>query len=306
VVWDNPNLRHGEPGYLLEEGDPGYVELQPGEPGYVAPETEPKRKRHRRALSQTISTTPNPTTSMDSHFHFNVVPIPGTNRVSTRVVHQEDLLTPELVASAKAALDARGITLTPEQITAVGEELSKVRIAALAQGRVVRRAFGYFTDESTCGGSHDDPDFTPTVDNMNAGVRSRLAPDGLAYFDSLVTFQRDGVLGGKTPVVTRVYDGAARDTDRITLGGPFRLSGPDAFGPEPPAGASDLGIFLERDGGTPVRIGMFSKWTNSEIYGSWPAAISGTGDVRLSIVVRYGGNTDPSEFVYTTDLPIVP
>lgn len=83
---------------------------------------------------------------MDQNLHFNVVPKPGGG-YTTRIVTQEDLLTAELVASTQAALAARGITLTAEQITAVGEELSKVRIAALARGRVVRRAFGYFTDE---------------------------------------------------------------------------------------------------------------------------------------------------------------
>ncbi len=305
VVWGNKNLRWGNPSYLLEPGDPGYVELQPGDYGYVPP-PEPKRKRHRQPLSQSAITQNNTTPTMDSYFHFNVTPLPGSNRVTTRAVHQDDLLTEELVASTKAALDARGITLTPEQITAVGEELSKVRIAALARGRVVRRAFGYFTDEATCGGSHADPDFIPTVENMNASVRGRLAPDGLALFESMLTFQRDGVLGDKTPVVTRVYDGATRTTDQITLGGPFRISGPEAFGPEPAANATDLGIFLQRTGGTPVRIGMFSKWTSSEIYGSWPAAISGTGDVELRVVVLYTGNSEPSEFIYGTDLPVVP
>jgi len=40
MVWGNKNLRWGSPNYLLEPGDPGYVELQPGEPGYVPPTTK--------------------------------------------------------------------------------------------------------------------------------------------------------------------------------------------------------------------------------------------------------------------------
>lgn len=305
--FDNPNCFFDQDGIgrRREPGDAGYVEWYP--PGYTPPEPPPHHHRKHRPSTHnkdnTEPTTPNP---MDNHFHYNVVPQPGGSRYSTRVVHQEDLLTYELVASTKAALDARGIALTLEQINAVGEELSKVRIAALARGRVVRRAFGYFTDESTCGGTHDDPDFTPTLDNMNAGVRGRLAPDGLALFDSQLTFLRDGVLGGKVPTVTRIYDGATRLLERITLGGPFRISGPESFGPEPAAGATTLGLFLERTGGTPVRIGMFSKWTETEIFGSWPAAISGTGDVELRVVTLYPNNTDPSEFVYTPSLPIVP
>jgi len=242
---------------------------------------------------------------MDNHFHFNVVPKAGGGN-TTRVVFQEEVRTPELVALAKAGLDARGVTLTEEQITAVGEEVSKAKIRELAKGRPIRRAFGYFTDEPTCGGRHDNPDFIPTVDNMNAGARGRLTPDGLALFDSIVSFQRDGVIGDKVPIINRIYDGATRETGQITLGGPFRISGPEDFGSEPAMGATLLGIFLERDGGTPVRIGMFSKWTDSEIFGSWPAAISGTGDVQLRIAVQYSGNADPSVFVYGEDLPIVP
>lgn len=303
VVYDSPNVvfREGR-GVLLEFGDVGYTQLSPGQPGYEAP---PKAKARRRSHSPADNPTPS-TMTPDNHFHFNVMPKAGGVGNTTRVVNQEELLTPELVASTKTALAARGITLTAEQITAVGEELAKVRIAALAQGRPVRRAFGFFTDEPTCGGSHDSPDFTPTVDNMNAGVRGRLSPAGQELFDSLVSFQRDGVKGEKVPMLTRVYDGATKLLDRVTLGGPFRISGPEDFGPEPDGPATTLGIFLKRTGGTSVRIGMFSKWTDSEIFGSWPAAISGTGDVELRVVTQYPGNADPSTFIYGTMLPVVP
>jgi hypothetical protein len=304
VVWGNPNLRWGDPSYLLEYGDPGYTQLAPGTPGYEAP-PKPKAKRRRR---HSLNANDKPTkhnTTMDSNFHFNVVPKAGGGN-TTRVVLQEEMLTPELVSLTQAALTARGITLTTEQITAVGEEIAKVSITALTQSRPVRRAFGYFTHEPTCGGSHADPDFTPTVDNMNAGSRGRLAPAGQELFDSIVTFHRDGVMGDKVPTVTRVYDGTTREVDQITLGGPFRLSGPRDFGPEPGMGATLLGIFLERSGGTPVRIGAFSDWTESEIRGAWPAAISGTGTVELRVVVQYPGNAEPSTFIYGTPLAIVP
>jgi hypothetical protein len=147
VVYDSPNVvfREGR-GVLLEFGDEGYTQLSPGQPGYEAP---PEAKARRR--SHSLEANPNPTTStsMDNHFHFNVVPKAGGTGNTTRVVNQEELLTPELVTKTKGALEARGITLSEEQINAVGEELAKVRIAALAQGRPVRRAFGFFTDEPT-------------------------------------------------------------------------------------------------------------------------------------------------------------
>jgi len=166
IRWDDPNLRWGEPSYLLE----------PGDPGYVGPPPKPKHRRRARTPSPQTLSHPTPT-AMDNHFHFNVTPKP-TGGYTTRIVFQEDLLTPELVASTKSALAARGVTLTDEQITATGEELAKVRIAALTKCRPIRRAFGLFTEEPTCGGSHPDPDFSPTVENMNVGVRGRLAPAG--------------------------------------------------------------------------------------------------------------------------------
>ncbi len=305
VVYDSPNVVFDAEGrgVLLEFGDVGYTQLSPGQPGYEAP---PKAKARRRSHSPAANPTPTSPMMPDNHFHFNVVPKAGGTGNTTRVINQEELLTPELVASTKTALDALGITLSEEQINAVGEESAKVRIAALAQGRPVRRAFGFFTDEPTCGGAHDDPDFTPTVDNMNAGVRGRLSPAGQDLFDSVVSFQRDGVKGEKVPMLTRVYDGATKLLDRVTLGGPFRISGPEDFGPEPDGPATTLGIFLHRTGGTPVRVGMFSKWTDSEIFGSWPAAISGTGDVELRVVTLYPKNADPSTFIYGTMLPVVP
>lgn len=307
VVWDNPNLRWGSPSYLLEEGDPGYVELQPGQPGYVPPSPKPVSRptRRRRAAAAADPEPHSSTPSMDTNLHFNVVPL-ASGGYTTRLVAQEDVLTPELVALTAAALAARGLNLTPEQITAAGEELAKVQLRELARGRPIRRAFGLFTYEATTGGRHQSPDFIPTLDNMTPAVRGRLSPEGQALFDSLISFERESVLGGKTPEVTRVYDGATRALDRITLGGPFRLSGPESFGPEIDPAVSALGIFLERTDGTPARVAMFSRWTESEIFGSWPAAISGTGPAELRVVTKYPGNTSPSTFVYGTPLPIVP
>jgi hypothetical protein len=51
---------------------------------------------------------------------------------------------------------------------------------------------------------------------------------------------------------------------------------------------------------------MYSKWTDSEIFGAWPAAIPGTGDVVLRIATLYPSNTSPSTLIYGTLLPIVP
>lgn len=43
VRWDDPNLRWGDPSYLLEPGDPGYVP-DPTSASYPQTSTQPKRK----------------------------------------------------------------------------------------------------------------------------------------------------------------------------------------------------------------------------------------------------------------------
>ena len=310
VVFDSPNVRFIDgKGVLLEPGDALYTQLAPGTPGYQAPPDPPPTRKRRARLSAQELTALNlnttTATTMDSHFHFNVVPMPSGDANTTRVVFQEDLGTAELVTLVKAALLARGIEMSEAHITATGEEIGKATIASgLARGRPVRRAFGYLTWEPACGGRHADPDFTPTAENMNATGRGRLSPQGQVLFDSLVTFHRDGVVGSKVPIVTRVFDGTLTECDCLTLGGPFRLSGPKDFGPQPAAANALLGVFLQRTGGTPVRIGAFSEWTESEIFGSWPAAISGTGTVELRVVTQYTNNSQLSTFVYGTPLTV--
>ena len=50
VRFGNPNLRWS---YLLEPGDPGYVELQPGQPGYVPPiSPQPNKPKRTRKMAE--------------------------------------------------------------------------------------------------------------------------------------------------------------------------------------------------------------------------------------------------------------
>ena len=138
---------------------------------------------------------------------------------------------------------------------------------------------------------------------MNAGVNGRLAPYGQAYFDSLVTFHRDGVKGERVPTITRVYDGTTRLLDTISPGGSFRISGPGQFGSEPPADSTTLGLFLRLTSATTlVQIGSVAEWTDSEIYGAWPAGLSGTYELRA--IVKYPRNVSLSTFIYGTNLTV--
>lgn len=302
-VWGNPNLRWGDPSYRLEPGDAGYVEWFP--PGTTPPAPEPKPKR--RSLpppEPLLSNLTNP--NMSQTLLYDVVARPG-GKSTTRVVNREDITTDQLCELAVTELAAMGQTFTAAQVTAVGVALSKVKIAKLAEGHVIRRAFDYYTEELDTGGIHDSPDFTPTNESMSPSLTARLAPQGQALLESLITYERRQVAGQKLPIITRIYDAAMRECDCISLGKSFRLGSDRAFGPEEPDAANaELGLFLTRTGGTPVRLSDFSHWTDSEICGAWPAAISGTGDVEVKLVVRYPKNASNSVFTYGKLIPITP
>ena len=45
LTWDDPNLYWGDPSYLLEKGDPGWVN-DPNSASYVPPSTKPKKRKY--------------------------------------------------------------------------------------------------------------------------------------------------------------------------------------------------------------------------------------------------------------------
>jgi hypothetical protein len=52
AVWGNPNLRWGDPSYILEPGDPGYVPWSP--PGSPQPKPKPKPRQHQPAFTAAL------------------------------------------------------------------------------------------------------------------------------------------------------------------------------------------------------------------------------------------------------------
>lgn len=306
-VWGNPNLRWGSPSVLLEPGDPGYVELQPGQPGYVPPEEAPKPKRRRHLPPATAplsaqTENQNPPYTMSTTLQYDVIPLAG-GEYTTRVINREDINTPQLVDLVVAQLAAAGTPLTAEQVTACGTALARVKIDLLAKGHVIRRAFGYETSEIDTGGRHADADFTATNEAMHPTISTRLAPQGQADLEARIVYERRAVKAERAPTIARVYDGTENECDCLTLGGPCRISGPASFGPEPARTATTLGLFVKREGGTEKRL-AWSRWTDSDVFASWPATLDGTGPATLRAVVKYDGNSQTSSFIFTTPLEV--
>lgn len=53
-----------------------------------------------------------------------------------------------------------------------------------------------------------------------------------------------------------------------------------------------------------MRVGVFSEWTPSEIFGTLPATLDGTGPAELRVVTQYLGNSQPSTFVYGVPITV--
>lgn len=236
---------------------------------------------------------------MNDSLHFDVIPKSRGEGFSTRIAFQDDL-SPEVIIAEVAAETGQ----TVAQVAAVGTGILRRVIIAGRRGRRVRRLFALLSFTPRCGGSFTTVDFLPTVENMNLAINAALSPEGEALFHEGITFERDRVLGEKTPEVLRAYDATSRTINTLTPGGAFKVSGRD-FGPEPAVGSTTTGLFVRSTGGgnALTRIVSYSEWTPTEILGAWPAG-GLSGDQQLVVVTKYEGSSDLRTFIYGTNLPL--
>ena len=304
VVFDNPNLRWGDPSYLLELGDPGYIELQPGQPGYVPPQPPRPRRRHRAPSSANPETTTTTTHMSDNSFHYFLRPNqsnPGT--WSARADYQEDYTQAQLVADVVADLAAAGITLTPAQVAAAGEAMLRRILGAARVTRKTRNLFGMGDFSPTAGGVVSDINTPPTPGLLNIDLRWTFNEPGYTLYTTGMTFQREAVEGIRSPDIAAVQRFTDDLPDKYTAGAGFVITGTE-FGRKPPlATNTNVGVFaIPQAGGTAVRVTAYSGWTNTKIGGTWPAALTGNHFVRVCTIYQGGTEVRSDE----TDVPMTP
>ena len=282
VVWGNPNLRWGEPSYLLEPGDAGYVQLQPGQPGYQAPPKPPKKKKpfRRKAKSETApNPTPSPTNTMPT-FKYNGVP-KSNGGFTTRV-----LLGDEWDDATVDAAVAAATSLTAAQCSAVLK-------AYLAQWQLCAAgcawkhdSHGILSIRPTSGGSAATPDDFHNAQDINANLSIVITPEVKDDFQASLTIESQGQIGLLVPEIDSIIDLFDGAEDAYTPGELFQISGSN-LGIDKTDALQGVFYATAAALGTKVRITGYGPISPTEINAIMPAGL--TGALTISVTVKISG-----------------
>jgi hypothetical protein len=243
LVMDNPNLHWGDPSYLLEEGDPGYVELQPGQPGYVPP--APRRKPPRR-----------PAISLESlNLPPNMQPFRYVISLIKGIFTAKPVLRDAMRAGEYLDTLATRSQLTRAQVEKLITEQAALHIELARQGIPVEFILKRFRMQPTCGGRYPSPDPDSTEVGTTLSLSLIVHPDEIDKLRVDCPLEKVGETGELGPevesvrsrpgnVVLRFGVGLAAGTE--VNGDNFRLRRSDAPWPTaelvPVAGGASLSL----------------------------------------------------------------
>ena len=205
VVYGNPNLRWGDPAYLLEYGDPGYQQLAPGTPGYEAP-PKPKRKRRSSISIETLN--------LPNHmqpFRYLIYLIKG---IFTAKPALRDAMTEGEYLDALATRAA----LTRTQVETLITEQSALHVELARQGIPVDFVLKRFRVLPTCGGRYtspnpDDSEVCPTL-----GYSLIVHPNEIDKVHTDCPLEKVGEAGELGPVVESVRSRPGKVLNRYGVG----------------------------------------------------------------------------------------
>ena len=218
VVWGNKNLRWGEPGYLLEPGDPGYVELQPGEPGYVPPAPAPKPAKkpfHRKPKPRDSNTiTPTSTNTHTMSIPYYTRPTADGNKVTTSIDYRGTKTKAEIVAEIQARLTAANLPMTIENVLRIHDEV----IIDFGMDAWKMEAVGHIGHLFTGGGSSSDLQGPWNYQSMNMDLSCNLDDEGEARAEAAFAGENLGHKGRVMPVFAKVSDQWTKLPNHYTAG----------------------------------------------------------------------------------------
>jgi hypothetical protein len=278
IVWDNPNLRWGEPGYLLEPGDLGYVQLNPGDPGYQAP--EPKAKRRRRTSSSEVSQPTNTPSTMS--FQFIIVPNPNNAvrpfRARVKLGPQVD--EDELLAAVAA------------------DSGSKVTVDFVRQTRPLAHVLGLFRAIPTISGSFATNE--PSADEIKAGVGFSLVvgPDAEEAMTDGLTVEKVGEEGAIKPELENLVLSPGGQTGKYSTTKALKGSG-DHFRGSGTSQAWPTAVLLDEDLTNGITLPVFMCSQTEILIGPAPAGT--TGPKRLKLTAGWDSSI---EYLYPQPLTL--
>jgi hypothetical protein len=285
VTWDDPNLRWGDPSYLLEPGDEGYV----APPGTPLPEPPRKKKTFRpRAKTQTHAT-PNLNPSTMPTFKYNVAPN-SNGGFTTRPVLGEPATSDFILAQIAAKSGA-----TPEACTAV-LNATRDTILECAQGcAYATSVLGWLRFRPTSGGSQPAPDAFDNPDEINASVALSFTADTITGWRSTLTLESQGEIGKTTPYVASIESMENGQEDHYTAGTMIGINGNNLR-----FNKADLtqGVFIRTGNNPEVRLAVYGPITPTSITALIPTGTAGAQTVRVAAYI----NGSVRSFTYQTPI----
>ncbi len=292
-VWDNPNLRWGEPGYLLEPGDLGYTQLNPGDPGYQPP--APKPARRRRSLSSVTNQSTNTPRAMS--FQFVILPNPNNAVRPFRAraslgpqVEEEELLAAVTTDSGVSRADVEKVLMST----------SKVTVAFMRQTRPLAHVLGLFRAIPSISGSFATNE--PSADEVKAGIGFTLVvgPDADAAMTDGLTVEKVGETGAVKPELQNLMLTPGGQTDQYSTTKALKGSG-DHFRGSGTNQAWPHAFLLDATLGNPIELPVFMCSQTEILIGPAPAGT--TGPRRLKLVAGWDSTI---EYLYPQPLTLLP
>ncbi len=272
VVWGNKNLRWGSPrSYLLEPGDPGYVELQPGEPGYVPPiSTKPKRTYHRSIMD--IPT--------QMEFTFITKLTTDGEKFSTRPDFGPNWDHGEL----DNLVHAKFPDVPAATCRAIGKQYFMELLCADTPRRCLR-LFDLLYVRPSSGGAKAAPEGFANPEDIKADMVVGYLAEVIRDWREKLTIRNTGSEGAAIPVVEAVLDEATGAQSHYTAMQNVRLVGVNL---DLDKTKSDQGVFIApAAGGAWVRLTTYGPITQGQIYVLIPSGTTGAQKLR---VVNAGGH----------------
>ena len=291
VVFDNPNLRWGDPSYLLEAGDPGYVELQPGQPGYVPPPPKPVRQRARGHSLLADSETPNPSSAMS--LPYLIIPNPTS---TTRPFRARVKLGPQVEADEYLGAVAADSGKDRATVEAVIRSVFKIAIGFARLGRPIGLILGLFRAKPSIAGSF--PTNNPTADEIKNGVTFNVStgPDADATMTDGLSVESQGEVGTVAPEVESVVLSPGGHSGKYSTVAAHRVGG-HAFRGSGQNQAWPACYLVDASFANPIALPVFACSQTEMLLG--PAPSGTTGTKYLKVVAGWDSTL---VFIYQTPL----
>lgn len=293
VVYDNPNVRFVQGiGYLFEEGDPGYVHLQPGQPGYVPPDPAKKKPFHRaaKAAAPFPPPIPNQTTTM-STFKYHPAPNPKGG-YTTRVVLGE-----QVDQLALAAAMATQLGTTPELVVATIKLFADKLLECSAGCSWSRSLFDSFFVRPTSGGTSPSADGFHTPVDIKADVAVSIISTKIDAWRSQLSLQSMGEVGLVSPVIDSIVNQHNGAVNKYTAGQMIELRGDNLkLNKTDPL----QGVFYTIGTAAEVRANVYGTMDPSSLSVLVPDGT--TGSIMVRVVAYINGSN--RSFTYMTPLTV--